>query len=419
MSDPKRAESPAPAKSGAESPTTARPLEMDDDDIQDTSLSGHEQTANAPATQATTSSPPAPEVAPAKPPRPLTAQQEAEKTLKEAFPGIDAAVIRAVLIASGGKIEPAFNALLGMSDPEHAVEPEEAAPPQQPPRPARGGAPMSQLEADELYARQLAQHYDSAQQQNRSRSAGQGSRHPQNGQHIRPRRESDEDYNFIDDELPKIKEDLLKGFQETQTKVNSWITNLKKRIDGDTQDEIHAQQARQAQGSYQKQQGQRRSGDGRRSNDAGRYDADPQVLSDDFAGIQLSDDTNNQRRASRPLANPDLFKPQPARPRSNDGRKVSFQEQPTQIPRQDSDLYNATPATKESGKPSKWQPLSSVEPNPTTEDNDPFSLGDSDDEREAKAGGKEAAKDDEAVKKAENTSDAAGSASASKPAGEK
>ena len=48
---------------------------------------------------------------------------------------------------------------LGMSDPEAQNEP---APPPQPPRPtqppsATGG--RSQLEADELYARQLAEHY--------------------------------------------------------------------------------------------------------------------------------------------------------------------------------------------------------------------------------------------------------------------
>lgn len=39
--------------------------------------------------------------------------QQAENTLKEAFPTIDAAVVRAVLRASGGNVEPAFNALLG------------------------------------------------------------------------------------------------------------------------------------------------------------------------------------------------------------------------------------------------------------------------------------------------------------------
>lgn len=42
---------------------------------------------------------------------------------------------------------------------------------------------------------------------------------------------------------------------------------------------------------------------------------------------------------------------------------------------------NAAPAA--SGKTSKWQPLSTVEPSPIAE-NDPFSLGDSDDEREVK-----------------------------------
>ena len=50
---------------------------------------------------------------PAKPPRPLSPQQQAENTLREAFPSIDAAVVKAVLTASGGRVEPAFNALLG------------------------------------------------------------------------------------------------------------------------------------------------------------------------------------------------------------------------------------------------------------------------------------------------------------------
>jgi hypothetical protein len=43
----------------------------------------------------------------------LAPAQQAEITLKEAFPSIDAAVVRAVLKASGGNVEPAFNALLG------------------------------------------------------------------------------------------------------------------------------------------------------------------------------------------------------------------------------------------------------------------------------------------------------------------
>ncbi len=57
------------------------------------------------------------DAAPPKPPRPakLNPVQQAENTLKEAFPSIDIAVIKAVLRASGGNVEPAFNALLGRS----------------------------------------------------------------------------------------------------------------------------------------------------------------------------------------------------------------------------------------------------------------------------------------------------------------
>lgn len=44
---------------------------------------------------------------------------------------------------------------------------------------------------------------------------------------------------------------------------------------------------------------------------------------------------------------------------------------------------NAVPGPGGTAKASKWQPLSSVDPNPIVE-NDPFSLGDSDDEREVK-----------------------------------
>lgn len=79
---------------------------MDDDDVQET----HALAGDAPTNTATE------EQGPPKPPRPLSAQQEAENTLKEAFPSIDAAVVKAVLMASGGRVEPAFNALLGMQE---------------------------------------------------------------------------------------------------------------------------------------------------------------------------------------------------------------------------------------------------------------------------------------------------------------
>jgi hypothetical protein len=86
-------------------------------------------------------------------------------------------------------------------------------------------------------------------------------------------------------------------------------------------------------------------------------------------------------RPPRPLANPDLFKTSIP---SQDRRKVSFQEGP---PEEIDNLYDGTDSTKRTqaagGKSSKWQPLSTVEPSPVG-DNDPFSLGDSEDERDAK-----------------------------------
>ena len=54
------------------------------------------------------------EAPPAKPPRPMSPQVEAEATLIEAFPTIDSKVVKAVLVASSWKVEPAFNALLSM-----------------------------------------------------------------------------------------------------------------------------------------------------------------------------------------------------------------------------------------------------------------------------------------------------------------
>ena len=184
------------------------------------------------------------------------------------------------------------NALLietkGMSDPDAVREP---TPPPQPPRPTAqrmGSTPQSQLEADEQYARQLAEHYGGyAEGGPRAISRGSGGQPRRQQTGLKPNEMYDENHSFIDDDLPIIKENLKKGFLETQSKVNGWITNLRKKIDGE--DEDGSQQGYNAGASGNQYRG-RRSGDGRQSGDYGRYDADPQVLSDDFAGMQLNAD---------------------------------------------------------------------------------------------------------------------------------
>jgi hypothetical protein len=367
---------------GPESPTTMRPLDLDDDDIQDSSMitdDAHPSTAavataTAPAAGATPAN--ATEAAPPKPPRPQTETQKNEATLQEAFPTVEMGVIKAVLRASGGRVEPAFNALLEMTDPEAASkEPEEVAPPQ-PPRP-QGQPAISQLEADERYARQLAEHYDNVgEYEARTSSRQNRDRQRQDWN------EDDREHSFLDDDLPVIRENLRKGFLETQTTVNSWISNIRKKFEEFDTPEDGSQAHGQQQHQQQHQQ-QRRPGEtSRRSNDYDRYDADPQVLGDDFANMRLNPDGSVNRTAS-----PGVFRPPPpsTSPRPNDGRRVAFMEETEEI-----NMYDASPkvppkdtSPAPGGRASKWQPLSSVDPNPIS-DNDPFSLGDSEDEKDVK-----------------------------------
>lgn len=268
---------------GAAAPTTPKAATVEDE--------------HPPVSPISPSSPATSEAAPPKPPRPATEQQKNEAILKEAFPGIDASVIKAVLIASGGRIDPAFNALLAMSDPDAVAhqqddDDDELSPPPQPPRPTTQNA-QSQLEADEAYARRLAEYYESAAYEARTANDGSGRDLPGSrvggrpggrGTGLKPNELSER--SFIDDDLPEIQEQLKKGFQETQVKVNGWFKDLKKKFD---------EQFDEAEGSSSQQGAQRYGAGGsgessRRSRDYDRYDADPEMLSDDFAGMKLHGD---------------------------------------------------------------------------------------------------------------------------------
>lgn len=89
------------------------------------------------------------------------------------------------------------------------------------------------------------------------------------------------------DDLPVIRDNIRKGFVDTQTKVNSWVQNLKKRWDGEDMDDAQSGRSYGEEPSYTRP---RRSGDlGRRSGDRERYDADPQLLDDDFTTLELRD----------------------------------------------------------------------------------------------------------------------------------
>lgn len=101
----------SPSSLRAESPTTARPMDFDDEP-QESGVVGSSPAAAQPA--------PA-EAAPPKPPRPLNPREQSENTLKEAFPSIEPRVVKAILTASDWNVEQAFNALLGMLGRIHST----------------------------------------------------------------------------------------------------------------------------------------------------------------------------------------------------------------------------------------------------------------------------------------------------------
>jgi len=337
---------------------------------------------------------------PPKPPRPISPQSQNQRTLEEAFPNVEAAVVRAVLVASRGELEPAFNALLSMSDPSAAE-----VPPPQPPRP-RGApesdaiptelltsTPQSQLDADAQYARQLQEHFAPQPHRNQRRLTG-GRTQPPPRRH--PNDDSDDEYykddsdkgpSFFDEDLPVIKENLKKGFLETQTKVTGWFNDFKKRIESP---EPSPPESAPTSGQYARTGARRQTGfagyeGGHRPRDGGTYDADPQVLSDDFTHLELRDNTGTEPGTRRPKANPNLFQSGIRTP--NNERKVSFDERPITI--NDDELYRPASASAQRGSTSarqpspvrtKWEPLKNTDPEPM--DGDPFSLGDSDDEKD-------------------------------------
>lgn len=76
------------------------------------------------------------------------------------------------------------------------------------------------------------------------------------------------------------------------------------------------------------------------------------------------------RTSSRKTANPDLFKPQPKPPQSGPVDEIDA-----------ADRRLGAKDASDSDKAKKWQPLTSVAPNPE-DDNDPFSLGDDEEDKE-------------------------------------
>lgn len=213
--------------------------------------------------------------APPKPARPLSPFAEKQLILTEAFPSIEVNVVRAILIAAQGQLDPAFNGLLSLTDSAYEVDESQFETVSQPP--PRSATPRGQQRTQERQQTQMEEDERLAQMlagEERGIASGQ---HRTRGGY--PGQEPVDDRSFFDDDLPQIKETFTKGFNETKDKVNSWLGNFRKKMDGESSNAFPAGGSGTSDGvgSYQPN----------RTTRARFYDGEPDYI--DFQGIKLND----------------------------------------------------------------------------------------------------------------------------------
>lgn len=158
---------------------------------------------------------------PPRPQRPLSPRSQARKTLNEAFPSIEDKYITMALIASQGVLDPAFNALLYLSDPSSEIDI---------PIPTVQRASQTQLESDEALARRLAKEYSKSSRKSQGTSSGErgeGRSYPRSGNYrAPPTNESEEEdmfERFMEKDLPEIKDQFNRNVEDAKTKISGWL----------------------------------------------------------------------------------------------------------------------------------------------------------------------------------------------------
>jgi hypothetical protein len=111
----------------------------------------------------------------------------------------------------------------------------------------------------------------------------------------------------VADDLPVIKKNIEQGFRETQTKVNKWVGDFMKKLDGEPEAYDNygnplpgptTRRWEEANREHGPQYGNRRSTEQRRSADRERYDTDNRVLGDDFEALGLRDEDGRSHVAT-------------------------------------------------------------------------------------------------------------------------
>lgn len=222
--------------------------------------------------------------APAQPPRPLSPAAQIKKDLKEAFPQIEAKYIEAVLIASQGRTDPAFTALLFLLDPSFEPEPVVA--------PRNENVPkQSSVTDDEALARQLQKEFEREDRRRRS--------HSRRLKNLPPAPADDSP-----DEFDQIKETFTQGFEEAKTTLNSWVSGISKKFSQED-NEPHRQQAQHSGPNQGPKLFGALGGSSFNTNTrkSKNFDEDPEILALDFSRkVDLDEDRGPQLPQRDPQA---------------------------------------------------------------------------------------------------------------------
>ncbi|QRG40705.1 hypothetical protein FDK38_005193 [Candidozyma auris] len=200
--------------------------------------------------------------APPPPARPLSPLSQVKKDLKDAFPQIEDKYIQAILIASQGQPDPAFNALLYLSDPTYTPDIAIPAPPPVPPK-------QQDLTDDELLARQLQKEFEREERRRRSQHRKKSA--PPPGEES-------------PDEIEQLKETFTQGFEEAKSTINGWVSGLSRKFSQDPNENQNRSGQNRGQNRTQSPKlfGALGGSSFNQNQRAKRFDEDPEILSSDF-----------------------------------------------------------------------------------------------------------------------------------------
>ncbi|KAI5955682.1 CUE5 [Candida jiufengensis] len=277
---------------------------------------------------------------PPPPSRPKDPVQQTTQDLKDAFPSIEEKIITAVLIASQGNPEPAFSALLYISDPSFKPD---IPVYQTTTTTSKNTSASNKNESigftdDEILARKLQKEFELEDERRRRRHQDRNRRdrnerdqQASNRQHRQNLNDYERSYYEEEespDEFDQIKETFTQGLEEAKTTLNGWVSGLAKKFDSATANRQQQQQEQRDNattfGSKSHREGGNNFGNlgGTRYYDElykgkkTRFDEDPEIISSDFHDkIRLNKESSTSANDDdeEAMASPHL----PTRPRNS------------------------------------------------------------------------------------------------------